>query len=78
METVTIRKAKAELSRLIQRACRARRLLSLAGRSRWCAWSRFRTRRGTANLEPGQGKVSYTPDAFAPLTDRELKDLGFE
>ena len=34
--------------------------------------------------EPGQrkpgawkGKISYTPDAFAPLTDRELSDLGF-
>jgi antitoxin (DNA-binding transcriptional repressor) of toxin-antitoxin stability system len=32
------------------------------------------------NRKPGawKGKISYTPDAFAPLTDRELNDLGFE
>jgi hypothetical protein len=32
------------------------------------------------NRIPGawKGKLFYTPDAFAPLTDRELKDLGFE
>jgi len=32
------------------------------------------------NRKPGalKGKIFYAPDAFAPLTDRELKDLGFE
>jgi hypothetical protein len=25
-----------------------------------------------------KGLVTYTPDAFDPLTDQELKDLGFE
>ena len=32
------------------------------------------------NRKPGawKGKAFYTADAFAPLTDRELKDLGFE
>jgi len=25
-----------------------------------------------------KGKIFYTPDAFAPLTDQELKDTGFE
>ena len=24
------------------------------------------------------GKISYSDDTFAPLTDQELKDLGFE
>jgi len=29
---------------------------------------------------PGRlhGKISWTPDAFDPLTDQELSDLGFE
>jgi antitoxin (DNA-binding transcriptional repressor) of toxin-antitoxin stability system len=29
---------------------------------------------------PGQlkGKIFYTPDAFNPLTDQELKDEGFD
>ena len=52
METVTIRKAKADLSRLIQRACRGEEVpSSLAGRSRLCAWSRFGTRTETASRE---------------------------
>ncbi len=25
-----------------------------------------------------QGRLSWTPDAFDPLTDEELKELGFE
>jgi len=25
-----------------------------------------------------KGKIFYTPDVFAPLTDQELKDTGFE
>jgi len=30
--------------------------------------------------KPGawKGLVTHTPDAFDPLTDQELKDLGFE
>jgi hypothetical protein len=29
---------------------------------------------------PGRlaGRISWTPDAFDPLTDQELSDLGFE
>lgn len=37
---------------------------------------------GTARKKrvPGKlaGKISATADAFAPLSDQELKDLGFE
>ena len=34
----------------------------------------------TQKRVPGlwKGLVTYTPDAFDPLTDQELKDLGFE
>jgi antitoxin (DNA-binding transcriptional repressor) of toxin-antitoxin stability system len=34
-----------------------------------------RVRREPAKLA---GQISHTPDAFAPLTDSELSDLGFE
>jgi hypothetical protein len=29
--------------------------------------------------QPGSlaGQITYTPDAFAPLTDQEMTDLGF-
>jgi hypothetical protein len=50
METETIHKAKTELSRLIEKACRGEEIV----------------------------KISYSADAFAPLADQELKDLGFE
>jgi antitoxin (DNA-binding transcriptional repressor) of toxin-antitoxin stability system len=35
-------------------------------------------KRGQRKPGAWKGKISYTPDAFAPLTDRELNDLGFE
>ena len=78
METVNIRKAKTYLSRLIQRACRGEEILIARGKKPVVRLVALRDAQG--NRRPGAwaGKVSYTPDAFAPLTDQELKDLGFE
>jgi antitoxin (DNA-binding transcriptional repressor) of toxin-antitoxin stability system len=78
METVTIRKAKADLSRLIQKACRGEEIVIARGKKPVVRLVALRDAQG--NRKPGAwaGKVSYTPDAFAPLTDQELKDLGFE
>jgi antitoxin (DNA-binding transcriptional repressor) of toxin-antitoxin stability system len=77
-ETVTIRKAKADLSRLIQRACRGEEIVIARGKKPVVRLVALRDEQG--NRKPGlwKGKVSCTPDAFAPLTDREVKDLGFE
>ena len=35
---------------------------------------------GVKQRAPGrfEGKISWTPDAFDPLTDEEMKELGFE
>jgi antitoxin (DNA-binding transcriptional repressor) of toxin-antitoxin stability system len=78
METVTIRKAKADLSRLIQRACRGEEIVIARGKTPVVRLVALRDEHG--NRKPGalKGELFYTPDAFAPLTDRELKDLGFE
>jgi antitoxin (DNA-binding transcriptional repressor) of toxin-antitoxin stability system len=78
METVTIRKAKADLSRLIQKACRGEDIVIARGKKPVVRLVALRDAQG--NRKPGawKGKVFYTPDAFAPLSDRELKDLGFE
>ncbi len=78
METVTIRKAKADLSRLIARACRGEEIVICRGKKPVVRLVALRDAQG--NRKPGawKGKISYTPDAFAPLTDRELEDLGFE
>lgn len=78
MEIVTIRKAKADLSRLILRACRGEEIVIAHGKKPVVRLAAFRDERG--NRKPGawKGKIFCTPDAFAALTDRELKDQGFE
>ena len=78
METVTIHKAKTELSRLIEKACRGEEIVIARGKKpvvRLVAIQAALTKRKPGVL---RGKISYTADAFAPLTDQELKDLGFE
>jgi prevent-host-death family protein len=77
MATVTIRKAKADLSRLIARACRGEEIVIARGKKPVVRLVALRDEHG--NRKPGawKGKISYGPDAFAPLTDQELDDLGF-
>jgi antitoxin (DNA-binding transcriptional repressor) of toxin-antitoxin stability system len=78
MATVNIREAKADLSRLIARACRGEEIVIARGKKPVVRLVALRDEQG--NRKPGawKGKVFCSPDAFAPLTDRELKDLGFE
>ena len=78
METITIHKAKTELSRLIERACRGEEIIIARGKKPVVKLvPLYKT---TQERVPGlwKGLVTYTPDAFDPLTDQELKDLGFE
>jgi prevent-host-death family protein len=78
METITIHKAKTELSRLIERACRGEEIVIARGKK---PVVKLVPLAPTAQKRvPGlwKGLVTYTPDAFDPLTDQELKDLGFE
>jgi antitoxin (DNA-binding transcriptional repressor) of toxin-antitoxin stability system len=79
METITIHKAKTQLSRLIEKACRGEEIIIARGKQpvvKLVALTVAQKKKRT----PGawKGKISYTPDAFDPLTDQELKDLGFE
>jgi prevent-host-death family protein len=78
METVTIVKAKADLSRLIAKACRGEEIVITRGKKPVVRLVALQDEHG--NRKPGalKGKLFYTPDAFAPLTDRELSDLRFE
>ncbi len=78
METITIHKAKTELSRLIARACRGEEIVIARGKKPVVRLVAIGDKAGRRKPGAWKGKISYTPDAFAPLTDRELKDLGFE
>jgi antitoxin (DNA-binding transcriptional repressor) of toxin-antitoxin stability system len=79
METITIHKAKTQLSRLIEKACQGEEIVIARGKTPLVKLVALPTAQKTKRT-PGlwKGKISYTPDAFDPLTDKELKDLGFE
>jgi antitoxin (DNA-binding transcriptional repressor) of toxin-antitoxin stability system len=79
METITIHKAKTQLSRLIEKACRGEEIIIARGKQPVVKLVALPVAQKTKRT-PGRwkGKISYTPDAFDPLTDQELKDLGFE
>ena len=78
MKVHTIHEAKTNLSKLIQKACDGEEVIiargdkpvvklvpiSIADRPR----------------KPGRfkGKISWTPDAFDPLTDEELREWGLK
>ena len=78
METITIHKAKTQLSRLIEKACRGEEIVIARGKDPVVRLVAIGPR--SRKRKPGawKGKISYTADAFAPLTAKELKDLGFD
>jgi prevent-host-death family protein len=78
MATITIHKAKTQLSKLIEQACRGEEVIIARGSKPVVRLVAIEESEG--NRIPGawKGKISYTDDAFAPLTDQELKDLGWE
>jgi prevent-host-death family protein len=78
METITIHKAKTNLSRLIEKACKGEEIVIARGKKPVVRLVAIEEKRG--NRKPGawKGKIRFTADAFAPLSDQELKDLGFE
>ncbi len=78
METVTIHRAKTELSKLIEKACRGEEIVIARGKKPVVRLVAIEDKRGQRKPGAWKGKISYTADAFAPLTDRELEDLGFE
>jgi antitoxin (DNA-binding transcriptional repressor) of toxin-antitoxin stability system len=79
METITIHKAKTQLSRLIAKACRGEEIIIARGKQPVAKLVALSVEQ-KGNRTPGawKGRISYAPDAFDPLTDQELKDLGFE
>lgn len=78
METITIHKAKTQLSRLIEKACRGEEIIIARGSKPVVRLVAIANK--PAKRKPGawKGKISYSSDAFGPLTEKELKDMGFE
>ena len=78
METITIHKAKTQLSRLIQAALRGEEIIIANGKTPVVKLVALESTLNTRKPGAWKGKISYTDDAFAPLTDPELEELGWE
>jgi len=74
----TVHQAKTNLSRLLEEACSGKEVVIARGKkpvAKLVAIGAASKKRIPGSLK---GQISYTPDAFDPLTDKELTDLGFE
>lgn len=78
MENFTIHKAKTNLSRLIERACRGEEIVISRGSKPVVRLVAIDAEHGPRQPGAWKGKIEVAEDAFAPLSDQELRDLGFE
>jgi prevent-host-death family protein len=74
----TVHQAKTNLSKLLREASAGKEVIIARGKKPIAKLVPIEDK-GKKRV-PGEwiGKVSYTADAFDPLTDQELKELGFE
>ena len=74
----TVHQAKTNLSRLLEEAAEGKEVIIARGDEPVALLVPIGKAR--KKRQPGalKGQITYSDDAFAPLTDRELTDLGFE
>ena len=78
MKYHTVHEAKTHLSELIQKACDGQEVIIARGKKpvvKLVPVGETKRKRVPGRFE---GQFSWTEDAFAPLTDEELRELGFE
>ena len=74
----TVHEAKTNLSKLLRKAARGEEVIIARGKkpvAKLVALSTRKKKRVPGRLK---GKVWYTPDAFEPLTEKELSEWGIE
>ncbi len=74
----TIHQAKTNLSRLLEEAASGKEVIIARGKEPVAQLVPIGKARKKRELGTMAGQISYSADAFAPLTDQELTDLGFE
>ena len=74
----TVHQAKTNLSKLLRKAARGEEVIIARGKTPVAKLVAVPHQKKKRIPGRWKGKISYTPDAFDPLTDQELKDLGFE
>lgn len=74
----TVHQAKTNLSRLLKEVASGKEVIIARGKEPVAQLVPIGKARKKRVLGTMAGQISYSPDAFAPLTDQELSDLGFE
>jgi len=74
----TVHKAKTNLSKLIRDALKGEEVIIARGKEPVVKLVPVRRRRRKRIPGRLKGKIWYSPDAFAPLSNEELKDWGIE
>jgi antitoxin (DNA-binding transcriptional repressor) of toxin-antitoxin stability system len=76
METITIHKAKTELSRLIARACRGEEIVIARGKKPVVRLVAIGDKTGQRKPGAWKGKIEIGPEFFEPLPKEELDAWG--
>jgi antitoxin (DNA-binding transcriptional repressor) of toxin-antitoxin stability system len=76
METITIHKAKTELSRLIERACRGEEIVIARGKTPVVRLVAIGDKTGQRKPGALRGKLKVGPEFFEPLPAEELDAWG--
>jgi len=78
MKVHTIHEAKTNLSKLIEKACEGEEVVIAKGKKPIVQLVPIGEGVRKRVLGGFEGKISWTEDAFDPLTDEEMRELGFE
>jgi prevent-host-death family protein len=73
METITIHKAKTQLSRLIEKACQGEEIVIARGKKPVVRLVAIEDKRGDRKPGALKGKIKIGPDFFEPLPPEELE-----
>ena len=73
METITIHKAKTQLSRLIEKACKGEEIVIARGRKPVVRLVAIDDKRGDRKPGALKGKIKIGPEFFEPLPPEELE-----
>jgi prevent-host-death family protein len=73
METITIHKAKTQLSRLIEKACRGEEIVIARGKQPVVRLVAIDDKSGDRKPGSLRGKIKIGPEFFEPLPPEELE-----
>ena len=73
METITIHKAKTQLSRLIEKACKGEEIVIARGKKPVVRLVAIEDKRGDRTPGAWKGKIKIGPAFFEPLPPEELE-----